>query len=303
MWKKGNKIKKELIQGKNFIYFKFNCGLCSCSNEIEFYDFFFEYFERKPDFIWETNIKCSNCESANYHDISLSFENSGLIIKVESEAEQYPVSQNTVYYSLIEPNIEDYFIEIPIEYDFIDFIVGNSYYNNYSNAINEIQELLKKNEINRENTLLKFIYSSIITIFETYLFDLFINTVNSNPIILRSVVENYKIFNGNKIQITNIFKECSEIKNKVIKELQKISYHNMNVVIPLFKESLSIDFSKKTIDLNKMINIRHDIVHRNGEDFKGNKHNINLQEITKLIEKINEIVNYINEEYNKNYKV
>lgn len=297
MWEKGNKIDQELIHEKNFIYFKFNCGLCSCLTQIEFFDFFFEYFKRKPDFIWETNIKCPHCES-NYHDISISTENSDLVIKVESEGGVYPVNQNTVYYSLIETKTKK-FIEIPIEYDFIDFIVGNSYFSNYCNAINEIQELLKKREINSENTLLKFIYSSIITIFETYLFDLFINTVNSNPIILRNVVENYKIFNGTKIQITDIFKEYSEIKNKVMKELQKISYHNMNVVIPLFKESLSIDFSKKTIDLNKMINIRHDIVHRNGEDFNGNKHNINLQEISKLIEKTNEIVIFINEEYNK----
>jgi hypothetical protein len=301
MWIKGNKINCNLIKKIDFILIKFNCGLCSGSNEIELYDFYLDFFKRRPDYIWETNIKCPNCDGANYHDLKIYTKGIDLIIDVENERlipeYQTEINKETIHYSLVYPKDRRYLIEIPLEFDIIESIVGNNSYLNYSTAINEIQQLLKKNEINTESTLLKFMYSSIISIFETYLFDLFINIVNSNPSILRKVVEDYKIFDREKIEKSNVFKEYDEIKNAVIKELQKINYHNINVITPLFKKSLSIDFSNQINGLSKMIEIRHDIVHRNGEDFNGNKHNIKLQQIDLLIKKVNEIVNYINKEY------
>lgn len=308
MWIKGNTISSDLIKETDFILIKFNCGLCSVSNEIELYDFYFDFFKRRPEYIWETNLKCPNCDGANYHDLKIYINDVNLIIDVKNERLrsefQTEINQESVFYSLVYPKDRNNLIEIPLEFDIIESIVGNNSYLNYTTAIHEIQELLKKNEINSESTLLKIMYSSIISIFETYLFDLFINIVNSNPKILRRVVENYKIFKREKIDKSNIFIELDEVKNAVIRELQKINYHNISVVVPLYKKSLSIDFSQQVSGLSKMIEVRHDIVHRNGEDFNGKKHNIKIQQINLLIEKTNEIVNYINIEYeNKNIQI
>ncbi len=213
-------------------------------------------------------------------------------------AYQTNIDKNTIHYSF-DPEDSRFAMDIPFELDVIESIIGNDSYSNYIYSINELREILKVKQVTRESILLKIIYSNIITNLETYLFDLAINLVNSDKNSLRKVVENYGLFNNTKVAKNDIFTEYEAIKDSVISELQKKSFHNLSTVVPLFKKGFNIDFSKKINGLYRAVEIRHDIVHRNGMDFKGNTHNISTSDIKTLILKTNELVDYVNREFEK----
>ncbi len=283
MWVKGNKIKIDKINNNGFLLIRFNCGLCNGKNEILFYSLIPDFFIRRPHYIWSTNIGCTCCEKSNYHDIKIFYEDGFLIFDFENERNhQYfynNVDKTSISYSLDKEDQNKYMMEIPLDFDAIESIIGNDSFLTFTSSIKEIQELLSKPEIRDENLVLKIIFSNVVTIFETYLSDLIINIINSDRNSLRKIVEDYGIFQKERIEKTNIFNVYETIKDSVISELQKISYHNLRVVIPLYKKTLSIDFADKITGLPEAIEIRHDIVHRNGKDFFGNMHEITLEKI------------------------
>lgn len=304
MWTKGNYIPKDSIKDKDFILIRYDCSLCSERNEVELYGFFAEYFIRRPEYIWSTNIECPHCEAACYHDINIFYKKNHLILDVQAESVhanadwQTEINQESVYFSLIEMD-NTHAIEIPFELDAIAHIIGNDSYSNYISSITELREILRIPHVNQEEVLLRIIYSNLITNFETYLFDLIINLINSDNNALRSVVEKYGIFEKAKIEKTNIFSEFESLKSSVIAELQKKSFHNLSTVVPLFKNGLSIDFSNKISGLQRAIEIRHDIVHRNGRDFNGILHQIKLSDVISLMLKTDKVVDFVNREFEK----
>lgn len=302
MWAQGNKIHKDLVKNKDFILIKFKCGLCSGNNKFYLYGFYSEYFIRRPSYVWTTNTECPNCDGTNYHEIKVYYENDHIVLDVQNgrvdPAWQPEVNQSSVHYSFEENDIGDS-SDIPFELDTVESILGNDSYANYIYSITDLREILRINEISREEVLLKVVYSNIVTIFETYLFDLAVNIVNSDQESLRKIVEEYGIFGNEKIKKRAIFSVFGSIKDSVINELQKISFHNLGIVIPLYKRGLSIDFSHKISGLPEAIEIRHDIVHRNGRDFKGNSRKSTLNMINSLMSITDEVVDFINQEFEK----
>ena len=302
MWNKGNKIHKDLIKDKDFILIRFDCSLCLGRNDVELYGFFAEYFIRRPKYNWTTNLGCPNCDKSCYHDINIYYKENYLNLDITAERVnhewQTEINQESIYFSIDEKD-NTHAMDIPFELDAIESIIGNDSYANYIFSIKKLREILRVKNIVNEDVLLKIIYSNIITNLETYLFDLAINLINSDVHSLRSVVENYGVFEKSKIEKRDIFNEYESIKNSVISELQQKSFHNLKTVIPLFKNGFSINFSHKINDLPKAIEIRHDIVHRNGRDFNGKAHKISLDDIKSLMSKTDELVDFVNQEFEK----
>lgn len=301
MWKKGNEISMVKLQDVDTIFFRFDCGLCKSPNILEFYEFYSDFFTRRPEYKWKDNLECPTCEGANYHDIQLYYQNGFLHLGVQNERTDYlqtEVNQDSIFYNIDKDGIHENTIEIPLEFDFIESIIGNDFYGNYKKSISEISLLIEKSVIVQESTLLKILYSNVISIFETFLSDLIINAVNSHREVLERIVSEYQIFGKEKIEKSNIFKEYFSIKENVNDELKKIIFHNLKVVIPLFKQTLDIDFSDKIYGFNEAIIIRHDIVHRNGKDFNNMYHTITVEQLSSLIKMTSEVVEFVNEQYN-----
>lgn len=298
MWTRGSKIPLKEITDELFII-KFNCGLCHGENSMEFFGLFPGFFDRRPKYVWKTVEACPQCDKSNYHQVTIFRDDQNLSVDIRSEGieinEDTDVDTGTIYYSTDTGDKPRFCFEIPLELDLIDNIIGNDSYLNYIDSVSEIKSLLhRRREVLSEKILLKIIYSNIFSAFETYLFDLIINTIHKDDKYLRRAVEDYDIFAKEKIEKKEIFKTQDTLKNDVLKELQKIVYHNLNIVIPLFKKVLLIDFSSRIKNLPEAIQIRHDIVHRNGKDINGNIHDITVDKINSLIKTVDEIVEHIN---------
>lgn len=300
MWVKGSKIPISEITDELFII-KFNCGLCKGENSMEFFGLFPEFLQKRPKYVWSTVEGCPQCDKTNYHQVTISKNKEYLTIDIRSEGididKPSDVKQESIFYSTDIKDKPEWCFEIPLEFEFIDVILDSDAYLNYVDSVAEIKSLmLRRKEILDEKIIRKIIYSNVFSALETYLFDLIINAVHKDEKYLRRAVEDHQIFAKEKIDRKDIFTAYGAIKMDVIKELQKIVYHNLTIVIPLFKNVLHIDFSTKIRDLPEAIKIRHDIVHRNGKDVDGNFHDITIDKINELIKVVDEIVEFINNE-------
>jgi hypothetical protein len=158
-----------------------------------------------------------------------------------------------------------------------------------------IEDVNNKLEYNsNEDVLVAYLlYANVITSLETYLADIFINTIFQNTLYLRSFVETYPKFKGNdnaqKFTLSEIFTKHDKIEEIVTDEVLGIIYHNLQTIKPMFKDTFGVEFPKDMKSIFKAIQIRHDIVHRNGktkidkETKSYTEHKIGKEEIRNLI--------------------
>jgi hypothetical protein len=248
-------------------------------------------------------IECPRCEGYFLNTINLRLIDGCIDIKVECETYDDPfapkIDSRYIFFSLDRKDITRRTVEIPLELDWRESILGNDSYSNYIESVTEIRDLLRVEQINSEPTLLRLFYGNIISALETYLSDLIINAVNSDEVTLKKVIQEHKLFGKEKIELSDIFITFATLKESAIKALQGLLYHNLNIILPLYKNAFRIDFSPLVGGLYDCIMIRHDIVHRNGRDFRGKVHNITVQQLHDLIDCTNEIVDYVNTEFQK----
>lgn len=144
-------------------------------------------------------------------------------------------------------------------------------YQTFLDNIKMISDVNNKLEYkSSEDTLIAYLlYANIITSLETYLSDIFINTIFQNTLYLRKFVETYPKFKGNenahKFTLSDIYNKYDKIEEIVTDEILGIIYHNLQTIKPMFKDTFAVEFPKDMKSIFVAIQIRHDIVHRNGK--------------------------------------
>ncbi len=90
---------------------------------------------------------------------------------------------------------------------------------------------------------------------------------------------------------------------KVQTKLAEVLYHNLSKVKVMYKKILDIDIIEDNDEmayLNNAVNIRHDIVHRNGRKNNDGKkedfHDISLDMIKDIILHVNKLVESVEEQ-------
>ncbi|MNI67066.1 hypothetical protein D3C73_1226720 [compost metagenome] len=112
--------------------------------------------------------------------------------------------------------------------------------------------------------------------------------------------EEYKIKN---IPMSRLFsssgdieKQLEDIKAEVKASLVDKLWHKLkSTAVPLYKITYNIEFPREIGVLYKAVAQRHDWVHRNGKDKKGELLEISKTTITELITKVEELVQHIDD--------
>lgn len=144
-------------------------------------------------------------------------------------------------------------------------------YETFEKSILDLYEI-KKLQIN--NPLFNnMLIGNAVSAMEAYLFDTFKRQVLDKESIKRRYVKNYDNFNNKeKIRPDQLFEILDNLDEKISKEIDKLSFHNIDLVKGLYKHILCCNFEENDInELRKIISIRHDIVHRNGKNLSGEK--------------------------------
>lgn len=159
-------------------------------------------------------------------------------------------------------------------------------------VITGLMKVLPENEM-----LIRMLYANIITAMETYLSDTLKKQVLNREAIKRRFVRNHDGFKDKKFIMANIFEKFFELKEEIISEIDKISFHNLDKIPGLYKSVLDTEFpSCNLAALRKAVNNRHDIVHRNGKNTFGQFIQLNATDVEQLIILVNEVVVHIDKQ-------
>jgi hypothetical protein len=150
-------------------------------------------------------------------------------------------------------------------------------------ALSAISSLLALSIAGPEvNVHRRLLFANVIATIETFLSDTFINRVMGDDILLQRYLDTEKAFQERKFPMKDALRMVSEIKAVATKELIEMVWHNIGKVNTLYADVLLVDLGD-IAPLGKAINIRHDIVHRNGRQKDGTDRLISAADVTDLI--------------------
>ncbi|WP_414619705.1 HEPN domain-containing protein [Calothrix sp. CCY 0018] len=181
--------------------------------------------------------------------------------------------------------------------DYIDAILFNTEFN--KTLCKEISSLkilnnLEVSDNNAQKTLKKQIYLGAITCLETYLCDAFIHTVLSNRKYLKCFFYNFIDFQKQTIKMREVFDYSENIEEKAKETMSEVIYHNLSKVSKMYQSILNISFPGLS-KISKYISIRHDLVHRNGKNKKGEEMKLDKKIVNEVIDDIQVFINEIDE--------
>lgn len=181
---------------------------------------------------------------------------------------------------------------------------GNSAFEVYQCSIRQIKELLQNEIANPElrQYFYQMIYSNVITAMEAYLSKNIISLVLNDENIFWKFVSKFD-WNNEKVDISKIKDTYDSMNIKVQRKLTEILYHNLPKVRAMYQKILNINILQTEDDMrffNSSVNIRHDLVHRNGRKGTNSRadefHNITLDMINELITRVDSLINEVEEQ-------
>jgi len=167
---------------------------------------------------------------------------------------------------------------------------------NFDKELQNIRQLL---EISIEGQDLKNVYYrqifiTIIGAMEVYLSDALINKVLANREYLEKFIETHPSFKKQKISLSSIFHEYKLIEDKAKSIMLDTVYHKLSNIKKMYESTFSIQFPEISI-MQKFIQQRHDLVHRNGKTKQGEHIVLNKNVINELIDSASSLVNDVSE--------
>ena len=186
--------------------------------------------------------------------------------------------------------------------DYIDKIIhGSSAYEVYSCSISQLKELLEL-QISiptLQEHFYRMVYANVISSMEAYLSKAFITIVLNDDTMFWQFVRRFD-WNKEKVSMENIKEVYDDMNIRVQTKLTEVLYHNLPKVKAMYNKILDISILQDEAELTfltRAVDIRHDLVHRNGRKSSSGTtdeyHNISLDMINTLISHVDLLINDI----------
>ena len=244
------------------------------------------------------NIFIKNKIQKEILDIGCYFEESGFdkidkIIDGDFTIEDATeTSEDTYYYASGEATAFEVGGGFKSRYHFID---------RYDKAMDDIVALSKINVDEMNKRLLnKLLFASVYSAMEAFLQDMCGHYVMKSQKYKEGYLKNHENLKTEKFLLSEIFSKLPQLNFKIKHAIENTVYHRLSEEIQsLFEGTFGITFPNYQYIKDKL-EIRHDIVHRNGiSNDKSTLHIISNTQLYELIENIDEFVHSLFEEFEK----
>ena len=191
---------------------------------------------------------------------------------------------------------------IPTEKDYDQSLIESSsqnvdFYLSFQAAINNIKAILNcEFGVGLNGILYRMAFVNVISTLEAFLTDAFMNTVLPNSNAVRKLVETSPEFRERKFLMADIFSRYGGLLEEVKEYLIGLPYHNLAKVGEMYKATLDVVFPHRVGDLFKAIQLRHDLVHRNGKRKDGSNISLTKDEVLGLVGLVEKFVIEINDQ-------
>lgn len=183
---------------------------------------------------------------------------------------------------------------IPGSDDFDLSYLVSDFYPRFEKSVETVRRLLgQKINQNDESSFSALLYVNAITLLEAYLSDVFISLVVKHHSLLRKFVESDPIFKTQRISTAELFQQMESIPARVKSHLYVVPFHRLEKVQKMYKAVLEIMFPVGMTEILKAVQIRHDIVHRNGLTKEGAEITLSRTDVEVLLTHVEEFVTQV----------
>ena len=170
--------------------------------------------------------------------------------------------------------------------------MSTEHYQYFNRSLAEIR--LKVSHDRHINQLL---LAHVITVFEYYLLSIAANLVQADKKLLIRLAESRK-FRNHTVTIAKAL--TNDMQKYMVSMLKNLLFHNLSEVEPLFRETFDVHIriSKEMVDL---VNVRHDLIHRNGYTKTGEHHAIDESRVLQAVAMVELLVKHIDEQVIQKY--
>ena len=179
----------------------------------------------------------------------------------------------------------------------------------FANFLSEITSV-QASEMKAGNSevYLKMRLSYAVTLMESCLGEMLKSVTMQHEQFRRNAIKNISLIGESKISARELLDNDPQkiLDSKIIEHITRILYHNMDKVKKVYAQVLGDEFPKFKDGLNdkiaELMDLRHDIVHRNGKKIDGEKIEITPQMVSAYIGDIRTFVNSVHGFINQNIK-
>lgn len=170
----------------------------------------------------------------------------------------------------------------------------------YDNAIDDIVTLSEMAiDEKRQRLLNKMLFANIYASMEAFLQDLCSYYVMKKQEYKEMFLKSHTKLSQEKFYLFEFFDKIKQIDYKIINAIENTVFHRLtDEVEPLFNKTFGITFPKYKF-ISDNLQIRHDIVHRNGYSNKRKIHLISEKQLDNLIKEVDLFVHSIFDEFEK----
>jgi hypothetical protein len=174
---------------------------------------------------------------------------------------------------------------------------GSSQIHKFFMAELETLESIARNNLENRGGLLfvlnsqlvtKMAYAYSVTLLEAFLGDTLKSLINENEAFLENAIANVEEVKKAKYSLSDLRGTDIDVRSLTIRKLSEILFHNIPKVKVIYEQvigkKLSIDISK----VNKVAEIRHHIIHRNGRTMDGESIVVTAEDLSDAIACIKE---------------
>lgn len=259
-----------------YVTLRFTCPICGAANETE-----------------DLSVPTPNLEAETHSD-SIEYDTYEHICDC---GETFEITLYNGFYDgsgEINTNVDD--LKVEEEYDDmdsqIDEYMNGVLYNSHVSETMTALDAIETIDPNVKNTLYRVLYANLISCMESFLSDTLIHKVLESETNKRAFVKGYKDFSKHEIGLSSLYDTIDSIDRIITKTLRDIIYHNLPKVKGIYKDVLGIDLGEIGI-LCKCVEIRHDIVHRNGKTKGGGEIIIERKDIEELAKAVSDMIENI----------
>jgi HAMP domain-containing protein len=248
-----------------------------------------------PDFSADTHcgsqetdsidIICEHC----YKNIEINLSNGicGGDVDVPSLADNSPIKV-----------LEHY-----VDSEYVDDIPDDYLQSYIAPQVKDILNTLNAIDILYDGTikqlLYRTLYAAVISCMEAYLSATLMNQISKSKKYKIAFVQTFEPFKNTKFCLSEIYDKYSNIDKLIKDELSQLIYHRLPQIKPIYQKTLNVNLGDIS-RLMKAVVIRHDIVHRNGQNKDKVAISISKQEVIDLAAEVSALIQSVERQLNAN---
>ncbi|WP_194664170.1 hypothetical protein [Vibrio anguillarum] len=111
--------------------------------------------------------------------------------------------------------------------------------------------------------------------------------INENDKFLKNAIFNVEQLKKSRFGLGDLYSQNMTIQTLATKKLsEEVLFHNIPKVMVIFEQVLGKKLSVGYAKVNKIKDVRHDIVHRNGKTIEGKHHHLDFSELHAALDSI-----------------